>query len=313
MAHTLTGGRLPGLDRGVVSAAHPVTAARPLGPMPFPGSRAAVTFYATIDADSLPRTVQHLIPAVPVLLPASSFARRGFRVPRLPDHVTERAADSGGFVATFKWGDYQYTPAQYVDWLQSWQPTWAATMDYCCEDEITSGNAGIVQQRQERTTALARSFWEYENDRSWVWVPTVQGWHVEDYQRHARALRPLVLDMWHAYTARGQGDVFRVGIGTLCRRASTAQIRAIVRAVSAELPGVGFHLWGIKLGALADGIALPSQVKSVDSAAWKGLYSGRERQQAGMKQRVYAWVVELPAYRAKVERALNSPKQGEMF
>ena len=303
MHDSLAAGRLPSLASG--------TPADLPGLNALDGARAAVTFYATLDSDS----IRPYIPAVPVMLPASSWARHGLRPPKLPAHVTDTAADCGGFVATFKWGDYQYTPAQYVDWLQSWHPTWAAMMDYCCEDEITSGNAGIVQQRQERTTALARSFWAYESDRSWVWVPTIQGWHVEDYQRHARALRPLVLDMWHAYTARGQGDVFRVGIGTLCRRASTAQIRAIVRAVAAELPGVGFHLWGIKLGALSDRVALPPAVVSVDSAAWNGCFgTGRERARAsGKSLRRYYYEVALPEYQAKVTRALRAPKQGELF
>ncbi len=51
--------------------------------------------YATIDADS----VRPYMPAVPVMLPASSWARRGMRSPRLPAHVLETSADSGGFVA----------------------------------------------------------------------------------------------------------------------------------------------------------------------------------------------------------------------
>ena len=95
------------------------------------------TFYFTVDADSCGSTASTFMPAVPIMLPASSFARRGrLKTPRLPDHITERAADSGGFVATMRWGNYRYTPAQYVTWLQTWNPTWAATMDYCCEPEV---------------------------------------------------------------------------------------------------------------------------------------------------------------------------------
>src|SRR4051812_6421035 len=108
-----------------------------------------MVFYATIDADSL----RPYMPAVPVMLPASSWARYDLRPPRLPPHVTETGADCGGYVATKIWGDYRYGPTRYVAWLASWTPRWAAMMDYCCEDEITSGRPGLVLERQRRTTA----------------------------------------------------------------------------------------------------------------------------------------------------------------
>jgi hypothetical protein len=74
------------------------------------------------------------------------IVRKCIPVPTLPDSITDRAADSGGFIATFKWGGrYPYTPEQYVTWLNGgWHPQWSATMDFCCENEITSGLPGIV-------------------------------------------------------------------------------------------------------------------------------------------------------------------------
>ncbi|NHM26934.1 hypothetical protein G7K71_08050 [Desulfofundulus sp. TPOSR] len=136
-----------------------------------------LTFYATADSDS----IRSYIPPVPVMLPASSWARKGMKPPRLPDHISEKAADCGGFVATKLWGDYRYTPDQYVEWLSSWNPQWAATMDYCCEDEITTGQSGLVRYRQQRTTDMAWHFWQHYRDVPWAWVPTVQGWNVDDY------------------------------------------------------------------------------------------------------------------------------------
>ena len=275
---------------------------------------AGIQFYATIDSDS----VRPYMPAdVAYMLPASSWARKGLKAPKLPAHVTETAADCGGFVATFKWGDYRYTPAEYVRWLTTFQPAWAATMDFCCENEITSSKAGIVGQRQWRTTEMAHLFWREYKRVPWCWVPTVQGWEVEDYRRHARELRRLIDEMADYY---GSGSAFRVGIGTLCRRASTAMIRRVSFAVAEELPGVPLHLWGIKLGALRAPIALPGPVVSVDSAAWNGMFGGdlelrrtwgREQVRHGLPgtQRHYAYTVALPAYQAKVEQALSRPKQ----
>jgi hypothetical protein len=73
-------------------------------------------------------------------------------------------------------------------------------------------------------------------------------------------MRPLI-DRMQAYYARS--TIFRVGIGTLCRRASTAMIHEVVRAVCRELPGIPLHLWGVKLGALQSRRGLPAAVVSV--------------------------------------------------
>lgn len=267
------------------------------------------TFYATVDADS----IRDYMPSdVAYLFPASSFARYGLKPLRLPAHITQRAADSGGFVATFKWGDYRYNPDQYVTWLHSWQPQWAATMDYCCEDEITSGNRGVVRERQQKTTEMAWHFWKMYRNVTWCWVPTIQGWTVADYERHATEMKPLIDEMCAHY---GKESMFRVGIGTLCRRASSQMIRDVVLAVSRILPDVPLHLWGVKLSVLQSSLALPESVVSVDSAAWNGLQKrGRTRYHAsGKTQRRYVYEDALPAYLDKIRASQNALKQGVLL
>jgi hypothetical protein len=265
--------------------------------------------YYTIAIDDLYPAYWPIIPAdLPILIPASSYAGDGFPRPHVPPGTRPLAADSGGYVATLIWGDYRYTPDQYVAWLDTWCPDWAATMDYCCEDEITNGKPGIVIERQQRTSEMAyRFFCDYRAAR-WLWIPTIQGWQPEDYARHARELRPLVEEMKRHY-----GDQFRVGIGTLCHRASTSLIHQIVSLVADLLPDTGLHLWGVKLGALQSPQGLPRQVVSVDTAAW-AYGRGRKQPKAdriarGMTQREYAYKVMLTDYRTKVDRAVNSPKQ----
>jgi hypothetical protein len=268
-------------------------------------------FYYTVSVTDLRAAYAPFIPAVPLLLPASSWQRVNFKRPTLPSQVTRTAADSGGFVATFKWGDYRYTPERYVEWLETWRPNWAATMDYCCEPEVAA-NAGIVRQRQQRTSDMAYQFWRDYPDAPWTWAPTIQGWNVEDYRRHARELRTLIMQM-------SDRPDFRVGIGTLCHRASVFTIHQVVRAVVEELPGVPLHLWGVKLGALQSINGLPKEVISVDSAAWNG-YWGKdiskfraERQALGMTKARFSWTVMLARYQAKVEATRETPKQGYLL
>jgi hypothetical protein len=243
------------------------------------------------------------------MLPASSFARKGLRPPSLPPGFedVDVAVDCGGFVATRVWGNYRFTAAQYVEFCRGVRPRWAATMDYCCEDEITLGKPGLVLERQDRTTEQAWRFWLTYRDEPWVWVPTVQGWTVDQYREHARDLKPLVRAMASHY---GAGSAFRVGIGTLCRRADEGTIRDVVLAVREQLPGVPLHLWGVKLQLLKSAGGPPPGVVSVDSAAWNGFFGPNleRRRSSRLTQREYAYRVALPAYRAKVEAALNAPR-----
>jgi len=281
------------------------------------------TFYATLDADSVRASlpaVPVLLPAVPVLLPATAWARRGFRPVRLPTHVVDVAVDSGGFVATFRHGgDYRYIPAAYVAWLRTITPApaWAATMDYCCEPEI-AGRPGVVRERQERTTEMAWRFWRDYQAAPWCWVPTVQGWAVADDARHGADLRPLVEEMRAHY---GPDSAWRVGVGTLCRRASALDIHDVVRAVAAVLPGVPLHLWGVKLTAISARVGLPAAVASVDSAAWSWVGDGStshrgrrvrdsdEWRRSGLARAEWRTRVALPRYLTKVEAGLARPKQ----
>lgn len=275
------------------------------------------TFYATCDPDILPAKCGQFVPSdASLLFPASAYKRSWptFHNPKIPQTVCSVAADCGGYVATKFWGDYRYTPQQYVDWLYSWSrlPDWAATMDYCCENEITTGNAGIVRLRQQKTTENAYLFWNTFRFAPWIWVPTVQGWHPSEYERHALELKPLIDEMSQHY--RSNGLRFRVGVGTLCARASVAQIHEVVQTVSGALPGIGLHLWGVKLAAIQSELGLPAEVISVDSAAWNGLFKRtmRDWQTTGMRKTEWSWRVAFPAYAAKVNRAIGSRQAFQM-
>lgn len=272
------------------------------------------TFYFTVSDG----WIQPYMLAEPVLLSAASFARRGLPTVTLPAFIPEVAVDCGAFVATFKQEGYQFTSEQYVDWLYRITPTphWAAMMDLCCENEAASGRYGIVRERQQWTTDMALHFWRTYRTVPFCWCPTIQGWTVEDYGRHAAQMRPLVEEMRAHYQALyGDESAFRVGIGSLCRRANNQMIQQVVQAIAAVLPGVRFHLWGIKRKALVSPIALPPQVASSDSAAWNGRF-GREIEQwrkSGKTERQYAWEDAATKYSSQIKRALRQPKQFSLF
>ena len=270
------------------------------------------TFYATVDADS----IRPSMPDVAYLLTATSFWRRARRLSpvTLPPHVRHIAVDPGGFVAATRYGgSYPFTRAAYVRWLYHLQPAWAAMCDFCCEPAI-AGNAAAVALRQQRTTREAEATWDRHHAAPWAWAPTVQGWTIPEYVRHATALRPLITMMqqhYHRQPGDGRAAQFRVGVGSICERAAPAEIRAVVAAVAATLPGVPLHLWGASLRTFSGSHALPRTVTSFDTSAWNGRF-GRginAYRQSGRSQREHAYRIALPAYTARVTRLLQQPRQ----
>jgi hypothetical protein len=258
----------------------------------------------------------------------------------LPPQVPEVAADSGGFVAAHRYGGrYPFSFEAYRAWLTTIpRLTWAALPDLPVERELAPSYAH-VRQRQELTLQAARELWGPDDTEvdpvPWSWVATIQGREVDDYVWMASQLGPLLVEQRAAYhyTAYAvdrydwDGELVRdpelfrwaehgaaharVGIGSLCRRTNVAEIVAIVRAVAEVLPGERFHLWGVKLGALAAlrRAGLLHLVASLDSAAWNGRFGSdlEAPRSSGLNQRAYAWTVAWPAYQAKLAAALRGP------
>lgn len=265
------------------------------------------------------------MPPVPVLAPATSWARKAqlnavgdvVSIPPLvglPTDITDRAGDCGGYVATIRWKRYRYDRNQLCQWYATFAPRWAAMRDWCCEPSITYGRPDVVRARQRFTTTEALETWDSYRMTPWAWVPTVQGWAIDDYRRHAASLAPLIEQMARYYAMSSDPSSWRVGIGTLCCRSRNSDIRAIVEAVAAELPVVPLHLWGLKLGALKAAEHLHRQVVSVDSAAWNGRY-GQDIEayhSSGMSQRQHAYTVALPTYLSKINRAQSYEKQSRL-
>lgn len=286
----------------------------------------APTFYATVDADSCR---PQWMPQASYLLPASSFARKDMRTPRLPDGC-DVAADWGGFVASkLRGGDVGFSEAQYVEWLRRIPDLrWAALWDLPCEPSITE-TQGSVRLRQLWTREHAREMVEaqWTSGDTWAWVPTVQGFDVEDYVQAVEDMRPLISELDRSYQDMATTDYedsegdnpwehcarsFRVGIGSLCARKDERQIWRIVSEVTRRLPGIPLHLWGVKVNALRNWPGgIPRNIVSTDSAAWNGRFKSdidkcnAEQRALGMSQRQYGYAVKLPRYLESFQRAVT--------
>ncbi|HEU5378802.1 MAG TPA: hypothetical protein VFV38_25545 [Ktedonobacteraceae bacterium] len=232
-------------------------------------------------------------PDMPVrqyLLPASSWGRfirkdGTIRPANLPSAITRCAVDPGAYDAARR-GRYQYDFLQYLRWLFSFQKgqvEWAGMPDYCCaycldrpptEEEQRAwffrlADGDPVRMRQVLTTFTAQMIWLNHREVPFIWVPTLHGLTVDQYARHARDMRDLILTMNWWY---GPRSAFRVGIGSLCRSLQPGELHAIIDAVSYELPGISFHLFGIKLKTFQTmRYNLPACVRSCDSTLWSGL------------------------------------------
>lgn len=283
-----------------------------------------VTFYATIDGDSIRE--QWMPEGGHYLLPASSFLRKGFRTPALPEG-SKVAVDWGGFVVQSKWnGEVRYSIEDYLDWLERIPGLeWAALWDLPCEPQLAP-EATEVRRRQRWTAEMAAWFIEEYADCPWAWVPTVQGQTLEDYKRACDDMEPLIRELHEYYLERGSdawglademsereaGAIlhFRIGVGSLCARKDVNEIREIVEYVAARFPEIDLHLWGVKVAALKDWPdGIPANVASTDSAAWNGRFMSdiptinADMLARGMTQREYGYKVQLPKYLGSFARA----------
>jgi hypothetical protein len=276
------------------------------------------------------------------LLPASSWARYqrkdgSIRPANLPAHIEKCAADPGAYAAAHS-GGYRFNFAQYLAWLHTFRPgqlEWAGIMDHCCifcrSDRGPAPSSWLwvreasgddqVRAQQVKTSFMARETFALYRSEPFAWVPTCQGLALDDYVWHARDMRGLILAMQAYYQERdGEESPFRVGIGSLCRPMPPGELHAIVAALSEILPGVRFHLWGLKLGFFQRmRYALPEEVISCDSSMWNGARTSIENSEesgdahprrekawkrSGLSQATYAYA-HLPEYEAAIAAALS--------
>ena len=190
----------------------------------------------------------------------------------LPIASTEWVLDSGGFTELQQHGYWRITAAEYAADLRRYADhigrlVWAAPMDWMCEpfvihggtfNGVTFAGTGLsVAEHQARTVGNYLDLMALDAPV----IPVLQGFTLADYERCA--------DLYEAAGVR-LVDLPTVGLGSVCRRESTADIGTIVAAMRER--GYRLHGFGCKLGALRRyGLLL----ESADSMAWS--FAGRRR------------------------------------
>lgn len=192
--------------------------------------------------------------AVPLFLSRRRLALRR----RLARAAGPWAIDSGGFSELLLFGGWRTEPAAYVAEVRRWRDEvgrleWAAIQDWMCEPAMLARTGLDVAEHQRRTC----DSWDRLRDLApdLPWVPVLQGWAPEDYERHA-----------DLYDRRGTSlaALPLVGVGTMCRRGHTGPALRILGALHRR--GLRLHGFGLKSLALDAGAA--RVLASSDSLAW---------------------------------------------
>lgn len=192
----------------------------------------------------------------------------------LPQALSPWALDSGGFTELQDFGAWTIAPEEYIDLVRRYRDEignlqWAAPMDWMCEPVVIRGGkvgpvvfAGTrlsVQEHQWRT--VHNFLWLRDVAPELPWIPVIQGWEPDDYQRCADLYEMNGVDLASEPT---------VGVGTVCRRQHTEEAVTIFSQLAAR--GLRLHGFGLKVQGLQK---CAQYLTSSDSMAWS--YGARRK------------------------------------
>lgn len=166
--------------------------------------------------------------------------------------------DCGGFTELSLFGGWTVPPRQYVAEVRRFSTeigggmAWSAIQDWMCEPFMLAKTGLDVQQHQARTVA---SYLELRDLAPEVpWLPVLQGWTERHYHVCADLYEREGIDLAAQPV---------VGLGSVCRRQSSAEIELIVRSLAGR--GYRLHGFGMKIKGL---VRCADVLHSADSLAW---------------------------------------------
>ncbi len=174
----------------------------------------------------------------------------------LPRAVGRWVLDSGGFTELSMHGRWLTSAEAYATAARRYQAEvggldWAAPQDWMCEPFMLAKTGLSIAEHQARTVASVLELRSI--DRSVPWVPVLQGWELADYLHCVDLYTDAGVDLTTEPT---------VGIGSVCRRQSEAEIEDICAALAAQ--GIRLHGFGVK----TLGLRYARYLHSADSMAW---------------------------------------------
>jgi hypothetical protein len=173
----------------------------------------------------------------------------------MPRALGPWALDSGGFSEISMYGEWRTSPDDYVRAVRRYADevgnlAWAAPQDWMCEPPMLAKTGLTVVAHQQLTI---RSYLELR-DTGLPFVPVLQGWAIDDYQRHVEMYAKAGVDL---------AAEPLVGVGTVCRREATSEVHKIIASLAwAKLK---LHGFGVKQSGLE---MYGDLLASADSMAW---------------------------------------------
>ncbi|MFF0144117.1 deazapurine DNA modification protein DpdA family protein [Amycolatopsis sulphurea] len=128
----------------------------------------------------------------------------------------------------------------------------AVEQDWMCEPHILKRTGLTIREHQRRTVRNLVRLRDLAPELRWL--PTLQGWTLSDYARCADLYDRAGIDL---------AAEPLVGIGTVCRRQSSADVERIMRAFATR--NLNLHGFGIKITGLNQ---YAEALRSSDSMSW---------------------------------------------
>jgi hypothetical protein len=208
---------------------------------------------------------------VPLFLSATTLAAYRSRGEDFPVQMTGGAGwagDSGAYTAltgTNPDHPWHLDPGSFGGlWVRLGEdigpPDFVAIQDWPCEPAARARTGLSVREYQELT--LESYLYLAEQFPMVAWIPVLQGWAPAEYDQHADRYERAGVDL---------AGCHRVGLGSICRRASDTDIAALVARLATR--GLRLHGFGVSINGLR---RIGHLLASADSQAWSAT-ARRER------------------------------------
>jgi hypothetical protein len=191
----------------------------------------------------------------------------------LPVAAAPWGLDSGGFTEISLYGKWLTTPEEYVTAMRRYasevgQLALISPQDWMCEPPMLKRTGLTVADHHRLTVENYLTLKMLEPDLPII--PALQGWLPDDYERCIELYDRMGVDL---------AAEPLVGVGTVCRRQSTAAGRAVIAAIAPY--GFRLHGYGIKQAGI---LSYGEDLEQSDSMAWsyRARMAARDRAKLGL-------------------------------